>query len=122
MSELEINRLNTKAFIDADPVSLVLSHREKEDTPTGGFKFGDPVLRDAQTFRLIPQSDIMPQVQTPDGTTLTPTYVLLGTHDAQMSRWDTFSLNGIDFVIVSPIRPDYTLENVYERKGDVARA
>ena len=119
--ELQINRDNTAMFIEADPVLLTLTWREKIDNGSGGFKYGPPQNRDPQVFRMIPQSDIMPDVQGPDGVTLTPTYVLLGKHDAVMGRWDRFTMNGVKFMIVSPIRPDYTIENVYEHKADVAR-
>lgn len=119
--ELGINRRNTKVFIDADPIILELVPYGKEETLDGGFKLteGDP--RDPQTFRLIPQSDVMPQVQGLDGIILTPTYVLLGEHDCAMERWDRFMVGDIHFMIVSSIRPDYSITNVYERKGDVAR-
>lgn len=119
--ELEINRRNTRAFIESDPIFLALQPRVKVNTPDGGFKMEDGEERDTQTFRLLPQSDIMPSVQTPDGITLTPTYVLLGEWDALMDRWDRFFVNDVAYQIVSPIRPDYTMANVYERKGDVAR-
>lgn len=120
--EIEAHRRNTKAFIDYDPISIILNERNKTPTADGGYKFGAPVPRAAQIFRLIPQSDVMPQVQTPDGHTLLPTYVLLGEHSAIMERWDTFELEGVKFIIVSPIRPDFKLPfSLYERKADVAR-
>lgn len=121
LMELQINRQNTHEFIMADPLWIVLSYAERGSDGEGGTLEEEPDDRDAQLFRLIPQTDVMPQVQTPDGVQLVPTYVLLGEWDAEMSRWDTFALGGVKFKIVSPIRPDYTSDNVYERKGDVAR-
>ena len=118
--ELEVQRKNTARFIQADPVRLVLFAQNRIPLADGGFKKGPPTARNPQTFRLIPQSDVMPQVQTPDGVQLTPTYVLLGEHEAEMARWDRFSIGEVNFMIVGPIRPDYTLE-AYDRKGDVAR-
>lgn len=118
---LEVNRMNTDLFIDADPLILVLRFNEKEPDGEGGYLRSDDMYTAPQKFRLIPQSDIMPQVRTPDGVTLTPSYVLLGNHDAVIPRWATFVIDTVLFRIVSPIRPDYSLLNVYERKADVAR-
>lgn len=119
--ELAINRSNTVAFISADPVNIVLRRYKFEPDGAGGKKKIPDVPSGPQVFRLIPQSDIMPQVQTPDGIVLTPSYVLLGTHDSVIRRWDEFTLEGVEFKVVSPVRPDYTVESVYERKADVAR-
>lgn len=122
MSELDYQRRNTKAFIDADPISLTLQKQNRVSLSDGGYRVDDPTPRAPQTFRMIPQSDVMPVVQTPDGHQLTPSYVLLGTHDCLMERWDKFTFNGVEFQIVSPIRPDFRLViNAYERKADVAR-
>lgn len=122
MNEVDLHRRNTKAFIDADPVTITLYKQERENTDAGGYKVLPPTPRDPQVFRLIPQGDIMPKVQTPDGTQLTPTYVLLGEHNCVMERWDTFELLGVKFQIVSPVRPDFRDPvNAYERKADVAR-
>lgn len=122
IKEITYQRRNTKAFIDADPIQVTLTETPRTETADGGWRKGAPVARDLQTFRLIPQSDIMPQVQTPDGIALTPGYVLLGEHSCIMERWDTFELNGLKFMIVSPVRPDVRLYvNAYERKADVAR-
>lgn len=120
-AETGVNRRNTDAFIQADPVTLTLMRRGSVPDGDGGTKNGASVPVVAQTFRLIPQSDVMPQVQTPDGAILTPTYVLLGRWDCDMERWDQFSIGPVNFIIVSPIRPDFRTEGVYERKADVAR-
>lgn len=120
-AELEINRENTKVFIDADPVSIALIPQTLTKTAGGGKKHTDEAPREQQTFRLIPQGDVMTQVQTPDGIQLTPTYVLMGEWNAEMGRWDKFSLNGINYQIVSPIRPHHTVESRYFSKADVAR-
>lgn len=120
--ETLINRANTEAFINADPVSIVLVPVNKNDDGEGGFKMEPGAPLEAQTLRLIPQSDVMPSVTTPDGIQLLPTYVLLGMHDATLPRWSLFSLGGVDFIITSPTRPDFrTIDNAYEAKVDVAR-
>lgn len=119
--ELEIHRKNTKVFIDADPITLVLVPHALEKDAGGGRKLVPGEAREEQVFRLIPMTDVMPTVQTVDGVQLTPTYILLGEHDCVMGRWDKFSLNGDDYQIVSPIRPEHTVTSIYERKADVAR-
>lgn len=122
VSEINYHRFNTKEFIDADPLEILLTHHSRVDTDDGGFTRDDSPHIGTQVFRLIPQTDVMPLVQTPDGVQLQPGYVLLGEWNCDMRRWDTFTLNGIDFVIVSPIRPDFRDSDfVYERKADVAR-
>ena len=119
--ELQIHRDNTAAFIAADPVTLLLRRKVKVPIADGGYSSSWVPLFDTEVFRLIPLSDINPQVQTIDGVQLVTTYVLLGTWDADMKRGDRFTLNGADFQIVSPIRPEHTVDSRYEKKGDVAR-
>lgn len=119
-TELALQRKNTKAFIDADPVSIRLQRAERIPTPDGGHrKNADAPPLDPQTFRLIPVSDQMPTIQTPDGFSRTPTYVLLGEHDADMEIWDKFELNGHKYQIASPVRPVHTTDSIYQKKGDV---
>lgn len=119
--ELLIQRKNTLKFINADPVSLVLTRESRIDTGDGGYKKGPPTEIAVQTFRLIPQTDPISQIQTPDGIQLITSFMLLGTHDCDMARWDEFTLNGVRMMIVGPVRPEYTVLNVYERKAEVAR-
>lgn len=121
-TELDFMRINTKAFIDADPISLQLKHRQKMRTDAGGYTSSYVNAVGTDIFRLIAQVDVMTEIQTPDGMQLIPTYVLLGTYDCDMRRWDKFTLNNVEFIIVSPVRPDFrTSDYWYERKADVAR-
>lgn len=120
-SYLRVQRKNTEAFINADPIVVSLVPRVKTKTAGGGKKMEKGTPKSAQKFRLIPQGDVQPSVQTPDGIQLTPTFVLLGKFDADIDRWDTFQLNGHDYQVVSTVRPEHTIENRYESKVDVAR-
>jgi hypothetical protein len=121
-TELEVNRRTTRAFIAADPVSLALVPYAQHRTASGGLKQVAGTPRSAQQFRLIPLQDVMPQIQTPDGVQLTPQFVLMGAWNCEVERWDRFSLNGNDYVVVSPPRPEHTVESRYYTKVDVARA
>lgn len=118
--ELEINRLNTRAFIDADPVVLVLTPNVKQKTAGGGKKMMPGTARLPQKFRMIPQGDVQPSVQTPDGIQLTPTFVLMGDWLVDMERWDTFKFKGHSYQIVSTVRPEHTNDPIW-KKADVAR-
>lgn len=113
-------RHNTKAFINSDPSQIVLHRKEKIFLSDGGFKWSLAVPQPLQIMRLIPSQDAMPEVQTPDGVTLTPSYVLLGEWDCNMKRWDLFTLHEVHYQIVGPIRPLHT-DYPYEKKGDVAQ-
>lgn len=121
-TEMEFMRFNTKEFINADPISVQLTRTARTRSAEGGYQKGSSAPLAAQTFRLIPQTDAAVTVQTPDGVQLTSAYVLLGEYDCDMERWDEFTLDGIKFKIVSPIRPDFRDPDYwYERKADVAR-
>lgn len=121
-TEMAYMRENTLAFIEADPISVQLTRTARTRSAEGGWQNGASAPIAAQTFRLIPQTDAAVSVQTPDGVVLTPGYVLLGAYDSDMERWDKFDLNGIHYIITSPIRPDFRDPDFwYERKADVAR-
>lgn len=120
--ERDINIASTQEFINADPINVVLSARNTEPDGAGGFRLLPSTDRMAQVFRLLPQTDVMPSVQGPDGTTYTPTYVLLGLPHQTIGQWDKFEFNGVKFMVVSPVRPDVRLKaDAYQIKADVAR-
>lgn len=119
--ELVVNRRATLEFIAADPIRVGMRETIKQSNGSGGYKFVEGDQRAEQVFRLIPQQDVMPTVQTIDGIQITPTFVLMGTYDADIRRWDTFELNGNKYQVVSPTRPEHTVENRYFTKADVAR-
>ena len=119
--ELEVNRRATLAFIAADVVRLSLREMKKVPNGSGGFKYDEQPAREPQSFRLIPQQDVMPTIQTLDGVQVTPTFVLMGEFNADIRRWDVFELNGHKYQVVSPIRPEHSVESRYFTKADVAR-
>ncbi len=120
--ELEIQRKNTKYFLDADPAPLVLFRSVRVRTDAGGYKDGPfaGIGGPPQIFRLIPANDRMPEIKAPNGRLVTPVYTLLGEHDADVRRWDRFEFNTVWYEIASPIRPEHT-DSRYETKGDLVR-
>lgn len=115
--ELELQITMTEAFILADAVELQLLRREKQPDGSGGYTFTDPVpLDNVQTFRLIPQSDKVPEISTSDGRRANPEFVLLAMPDADLQRYDLFDWAGDRWEIAQiHLKPDY------ERKGDVVQ-
>lgn len=89
--ELRMHRVNTVAFINANPTTLVLIPRTRV-TDGAGTKFQDLPARLPQVMKLIDQSAAgSPQpglVQTSDGRERLADFVLLGRHDAIVGLWD----------------------------------
>lgn len=88
--ELHFNRLNTQAFIKADPISLVLQTRGSVRTPSGAVAHEAGAPRPEQTFKLIMQSPAGNSIEQrlPDGTERQVDFVLLGEWDAQVDVGD----------------------------------
>lgn len=91
--ELRVLRRNTQAFIDADPTEVVLHRPTRTNTGTGGTRPSGWAPQTVQTMRLLPQGGgTSTERQLPDGKVVRPTWVLLGTYDANMLRGDAFDL------------------------------
>jgi hypothetical protein len=116
-AELALQITMTEAFILADAVEIQLLRREKVSDGAGGFTLSDPQeLPGVQTFRLIPQSDKVPEVSTSDGRRANVEYILLALPDADLQRYDLFDWEDIRWEIAQiHMKPDY------ERKGDVVQ-
>lgn len=104
--ELRINRLNTSAFIAADPLRLVLRARASSRTATGAIDAQAYAERPEQRFKLIMQSPAGGSIEqrTDDATERQVDFVLLGEWNAQVAvddfwedvlgqRWEVRSLN-----------------------------
>lgn len=118
--ELAIQRGLTKAFIDADPVSIVLSRVTRTPLSTGGWKETLAPLAAAQTFRIIPASDRNITLRDSDGQIVSPAFTLLGEWNADLKRNDRFAFGDVNYQVLGPVRPEHTAFPVY-RKGDVIR-
>lgn len=113
-TEIRIQRKNTLAFIKADPISLVLSRSDRIPNGKGGFTIGPPAPLPPQEVRLIPGDYKLRERETEAGTLVQPTHVLLGMHDANFRRFDRFTYDGSEYVLL------WVYENpVYELKAEV---
>lgn len=113
--ELAIQRQLTKAFIEADVRPVVLVRSTWSPDGGGGSIKADPVSLAPQRMRLIPLGDGAQERFNSNGEEVRPSYKLLGTYDADMERWDEFTMNGSRYEIV------WVNENrQYEVKGEVA--
>lgn len=113
-AELRAQRMLTKAFIDADSVTVTLYRSTAVADGAGGTVQSSPAPLPPQTMRLIPLRDGAEQRLTRDGHSVTPQYMLMGTHDADMAEGDTFVTSKGRHVVV------FINENTqYQVKGEV---
>lgn len=115
-AELAIHRANTKAFIAADPRSIVLIRSDPVPNGSGGTTPGPAVPQPAQTLRLLPvDSAVATERRLADGSVLKPSWTLLGEHTANMKRGDTFTLPDGTTGEIAYVQEKQT----YQRKGEV---
>lgn len=122
MAEIDALRAQTKAFIDADSVAILLIEVQLTSDGKGGKKRSWPIAnaRDPQVFRLIPRSstnDRVHQVNTSDGKLANVEFVLMGEHDSVMGKFDRFSFNAQTFEVAEV----HQTTSAYQIKGDVVR-
>ncbi len=113
-AELRVQRSLTEKFIGADSFPVVLYRSSRTADGAGGWIPGDPAPLPPQVMRLIPLQDGAQERFTADGQAVTPGYMLMGKHDADMARWDTFEHRGATYEVV------FINENRhYQVKGEV---
>ena len=114
-AELAIQRQLTATFIDADAIEVVLMRPTWTDDGAGGTVEGPLETQPVQRMRLIPLGDGAQERFTANGEAVTPSYMLMGLHTANMERWDQLTVNGRRYSVV------FINENQqYEVKGEVA--
>lgn len=114
-AELEIQRQLSAAFIAADAISVTLLRAVWANDGAGGAIKGDAEPLAPQTMRLIPMGDGASERFTASGEAVTPSYMLMAAHTADMQRWDEFVMAGRRYEVV------FINENrQYEIKGEVA--
>lgn len=112
--ELKVQRALTAVFIAADQIPVALTRRTQIPDGKGGYRLTEQKLA-PQVFRLIPSQDGSAERTTADGKAVTPEYVLMGTHLADMARGDTFTVGDRRYEVV------FINENQqYEIKGEVS--
>jgi hypothetical protein len=112
--ELAAQRQLTKAFIAADSLEVTLIRTPREADGAGGVEVGTPASLAPQVMRLIPLQDGHEPRQTADGEQAVPRYMLMGTHDADMARWDEFELDSGWYQLVF-----LNQNQQYEKKAEV---
>lgn len=110
--ELAIQRKQTSAFIDADPIMVTLVRRERVSDGAGGKVPGPAVPQFPQRLRLLPQEDGATARTTAEGETATPEYMLLCPSDANVQRFDEFTIGGRRYQVV------YIDDRQYEVKAE----
>jgi hypothetical protein len=102
-AELSVQRMLTRAFIEADVVTITLYRSTVTDDGAGGTVTGAPVAIAPQCLRLITQGSTgadSKQRFTANGQAVSPDYVLMGTECADIERWDTFEHEGRAYEVV----------------------
>lgn len=99
--EVRIQRMNTLAFIDADPTFIALQPVRRVKLDNGGYREDATLpLRPMQKLRVIPLSDRERPTITVDGREYRAEFALLGLHDATIERNDRWSSNGQEYRVL----------------------
>lgn len=94
-SEIQVQRRNTVAFINADPITVVLNRAELVSNGAGGFRRESPSPLPPQTARLVPvgaQYGGAEEHEMLDGQTVQVDYHMVALFDADIERGDWFFL------------------------------
>lgn len=113
--ELAIQRTITERFIDADTTSIVLQRATRLPNGSGGFVKGPPMPLPKQEVKLSWSQDTGITRETEDGRDAAVSAVLIFMHDADVQRWDLFTLNGERYEVV------FVKDLPYEVKAEVVR-
>lgn len=96
--ELRRLRKQTEQFIQSKPMNIGLVRRDLTSDGAGGHVIQDNQIA-VQTFRLIPQQGAQART-TVDGQEVSPDFVLLGRHDADIQPDDWFIHQDRKYVVV----------------------
>lgn len=95
-----LHEKQTQAFIDQNPISVVVIRRTKVDLPDGGHRWKEAALA-AQTMRKVAsnrQGDV-DKVLGPDGQLVVPVFTLIAMPQAVIKREDYVKLEGSTFYV-----------------------
>jgi hypothetical protein len=113
--ELATQRRLTAAFITADSLEIELLRAPRTPDGAGGIATGTATAVAVQVLRLIPSQDGAQPRLTADGVEVTPAYMLMGTYEADIRRFDEFTVAGRRYQVVF-----VNANSQYEVKGEVA--
>lgn len=113
--EVTVQRRLTESFISADPTALSFVRIPQVANGSGGYKKGSPSTLPQQTAKLSWQQDTAVTRETEDGRDAAVSVVLVLAYDADVQRWDTFTMDGDDFEVV------FVKRLPYETKAEVVR-
>lgn len=99
ITELDALRETTKWFIAAKPSELTLTPYVRERLNNGGWRSIAGTPRPLQTFRVLERTEPS-NVTLDDGTQRTISYVLLGEHDAVVTKGDRFTYQSDSLEVV----------------------
>jgi hypothetical protein len=100
VSEIDMQRVQTDAFIQGNPTEIILVPRIRVQNPNGGWTWVKQVARDLQTFRLI-TANTGQTVTTSNGVERTVDYELFGSWDAVVALGDVFTVDSDPYEVVS---------------------
>ena len=117
MSEQDIMRQLTLAFIETMPVNLVLTPHTYVKTDAGGTVATPGSPKGVQRLRFV-ELDTRPNdpVRTQDGIERRADFILLGSWDADIAVNDTLTYDGDDFTVI-----EMYYDNGWETRAKVAR-
>lgn len=94
-------RLN-KAFMNYDPLEIVLTRKAKVDTGAGGWKWAEPTNLEPQLFRMTPFKRRLGlgETNTPDGDITASQFLLMGKVGADVAKGDTFKVDNDNYIVV----------------------
>lgn len=108
--ELNVMRRQTKAYIEREPVKMILNREEATGDGQGGVIITSGPIP-VQTFAFDAMS--LPQQgqirRTVDAQEVQPEYALMGEYNADVKRGDWFFLEGIKYEVVF-VHPDRTYQ------------
>jgi hypothetical protein len=116
-TDVEIAQQLTEQFIQEKPVDIVIQRRTRTATSAGGWKLRAPVDLFSQTVRL---EDSKGSIYTnairttSDGREVHPTFVLIGSMDANVDKYDQFIIGDHTYEIVSVSRRELFQRTICE--------
>lgn len=94
----------TTQFIAENPSIVSVIRRTRTTNTAGGYTWTNPITQDPQTLRLVPHGKSLGErLVTTDsnGKEVVPTWLLVGHMDANLERFDLFTLDGDEYEILS---------------------